>query len=73
MVTPRRSRQPQRDQPPEAVPHHHDRVIAGDVPRRGVRAFRRAGQRRGVYAGMSWAGATSLVVGVSRAMDPSER
>ena len=45
----------------------------GDVPRRGVRAFRRAGQRRGVYAGMSWAGATSLVVGVSRAMEPSER
>jgi hypothetical protein len=32
---------------------------------------RRAGSALGVYAGMSWAGATSLVVAVSRAMDPS--
>jgi hypothetical protein len=28
---------------------------------------------RGVYAGISWAGVTSLVVAVSRAMEPSER
>ena len=48
-------------------------VTWGDVPWRGVRAAVR-GQRWGVYAGMSWAGATtSLLVGVSRAMEPSER
>src|SRR4051812_42240622 len=37
----------------------------GALPRRGVRAWCRAGQRWGVYAGSSCAGATSLVVGVS--------
>jgi hypothetical protein len=31
------------------------------------------GSASAVYAGMSWAGATSLVVAVSRAMEPSER
>jgi hypothetical protein len=48
------------------------RVVMGDVPRRGV-SGRRAGSASGVYAGISWAGATSLVVAVSRAMEPSER
>jgi hypothetical protein len=45
----------------------------GDVPRRGVRVWCRAGQRRGVDAGRSWAGVTSLMVAVSKAMEPSER
>jgi hypothetical protein len=31
------------------------------------------GQRRGAYAGMSWAGAISLVVWASRAMEPLRR
>jgi transposase len=33
----------------------------------------RAGSASGVYAGMSWAGATSLVAWVRRAMEPSDR
>jgi hypothetical protein len=45
----------------------------GDVPLRGVSGCRRAGSASGVYAGMSWAGVTSLGEVVSRAMDPSER
>jgi hypothetical protein len=48
-------------------------MLAGDVPQGGVSGFRVRGQRWGVYASRSWAGITSLVVVVRRAMDPSER
>jgi hypothetical protein len=48
-------------------------VQTGDVPWRGVRAWCRAGSASGVYAGMSWAGVTSLAVAVSKAMEPSDR
>jgi glyoxylase I family protein len=49
------------------------RLEEGNAPRRGGSRIRRAGQRRGVYAGRSWAGTTSLVAWVSTAMEPSDR
>ena len=55
-----------------AAPSGEGPTHMGDVPWRCKSCC--AGQRwGGVYAGMSWAGVTSLGVAVSRAMEPSER
>jgi hypothetical protein len=45
----------------------------GAPPRCGGSSATVRDQRLGVYAGMSWAGATSFGAWVSRAMEPSER